>query len=261
MIIRFHSDLANTNFKTRFEGLDAKGKITMYRLVEGSEEVEEKKQDKEAKQKTFKTGPTNTVVDGQAIYQTEITDQAVLNFLNATTYWKDGRIVEYDPLAENKKIEEILVRDAEIVAKVANISEKDELVKYGYYLFGKSTLTKAAQDDYSGIKADLIKYTYQNPEEMIKVLDKNNKQVAEHMQAALAFAKGILVESEGGKSISWAETKVRVVSVVVGQKPLDALIDFYGTTEGKEVKQLVGQKIVESAADTVASTAKTNITK
>ena len=81
------------------------------------------------------------------------------------------------------------------------------------------------------------------------------------MQAALAFAKGILVESEGGKSISWAETKVRVVSVVVGQKPLDALIDFYGTTEGKEVKQLVGQKIVESAADTVASTAKTNTAK
>ena len=62
--------------------------------MNGSEEVEEKKQDKEAKQKTVKTGPTNPVVDGQAIYQTEITDQAVINFLKATTYWQDGRIAE-----------------------------------------------------------------------------------------------------------------------------------------------------------------------
>ena len=54
MIIRFHSDLANTNFKTRFEGLDAKGKITMYRLVEGSEEVEEKNRTKKRSKKPSK---------------------------------------------------------------------------------------------------------------------------------------------------------------------------------------------------------------
>ena len=59
MIIRFHKDLCNTIFKARFEGEDKDGKVVMYKLAKGEQEViEEKQKNKElpaliAKQKVL----------------------------------------------------------------------------------------------------------------------------------------------------------------------------------------------------------------
>ena len=56
MIVRFSQDLCNTIFQTRFEKTDDEGNVKMIRLIEGSNNVDESKQDKQAKQKQFKTG-------------------------------------------------------------------------------------------------------------------------------------------------------------------------------------------------------------
>lgn len=256
MIIRFSEDLANTNWKTRFEGKDAKGKIAMIRLAYGTDDVIEKTQDPNAKQKEFKTGPVNRNIDGNLYYETEIDDPAVIKFLQATPYWEDGRVAEFDPLADNKRKEEMLLRDTKILGKVAAISDNTDLVKYGYYLFGNSALEKAAKDDYAGLRVQLFLHAQENPEEMEQLMDAKNGKSAEYLEAGLAFVKGIIKETDSGTSVSWGDTDVKIVSVVVGQKPLDAVVDFFGTAEGKEVKQLVGQKMLDIVKDKASKTGK-----
>lgn len=252
MIIRFNEDLANTNWKTRFEGKDSKGKIAMIRLAYGTDEVVEKLQDQNANQKEFKTGPVNKNVDGKLYYETEIDDPAVIKFLQATPYWKDGRVAEFDPLADNKKKEEMLIRDTEILGKVAAISDNTDLVKYGYYLFGNSALDKAATEDYAGLRVELFLYAQENPEDMIALMDEKNSKSAENLEAGLAFVKGIIKEADSGNSVVWGDTDVKILTVVIGQTPLEATVEFFGTSEGKEVKQLVGQKMMEIVKENAA---------
>ena len=136
MILRFSEDLSNTNWKTRLEAKDEKGNSAWIRLVYGDDEVMEKKQDPNAKLREFKTGACNINVDGILYYQTEITEQSIINFHKKSPYWNKG-VWEYDPLADNKKKAELLVRDTNILGKVAAISDNTDLVKYGYFLFGK----------------------------------------------------------------------------------------------------------------------------
>ena len=82
MIIRFHKDLCNTIFKARFGGEDKDGKVVMYKLAKGEQEViEEKQKNKNAIEKEFRTGFANTSVNGELFYQTEITDQPTIEFL------------------------------------------------------------------------------------------------------------------------------------------------------------------------------------
>ncbi len=263
MILRFSEDLANTNWKTRFEGKDEKGNIAMIRLAYGTEDVIEKKQDQNAKQKEFKTGPVNKNIDCALYYQTEIDDPAVINFLQKTKYWEDGRVSEFDPLADNKKKAELLIRDTEILAKVAAISDNTDLTKYGYYLFGKSALEKASKDDYAGLRVDLFLYTQENPEEMIELMSEDSKS-SEYIEAGLFFVKGIIKETDSGTSVSWGDNDTKIISVVVGQRPLDAIVEFFGTIEGKEVRQLAGQKmdtIMKEKLATTETKAKTTVAK
>lgn len=251
MILRFNEDLANTNWKTRFEGKDEKGNIAMIRLAYGTEDVIEKKQDANAKQKEFKTGPTNKLVDGVPYYETEIDDPAVIKFLKATPYWADGRIQEYDPLAENKKKAEQLIHDSKILSEVAAITKESDIAMYAHYLFGQQALDQAAEGDYAGLTVKLFLYAQENPEEMAELLSEKSKK-AEYLEAGLFFVKGILKETDSGNSVSWGDNDTKIISVVVGQKPLDAIVDFFGTVEGKEARQIAGQKLDALAKDALA---------
>lgn len=251
MILRFSEDLANTNWKTRFEGKDEKGNIAMIKLAYGTEDVVEKKQDPNAKQKEFKTGPANKVVEGVPYYETEIDDAAVIKFLKATPYWEDGRITEYDPLAENKKKAELLVRDTEVLGKVAALEDQNDIAMYAHYLFGNEALEQAKNDDYAGLKVKLFLYAQENPEEMIELMSEDSKK-AEYLEAGLFFVGGIMKEADSGNSVVWADTDTKFLSVVVGQRPLDAVVDFFGTVEGKEVRQIAGQKMETIVKDKIA---------
>lgn len=224
----------------------------MIRLVYGSEEVLEKKQDANAKEKSFKTGPVNKVVDGVRYYETSIDDPAVIAFLKKTSYWEDGRVAVYDPLAESKKQADALIRDTQILGKVAQIKENSDLAKYGYYLFGQEALTQAAAGDYSSLQVKLFLYAQENPEKMEALMDSKNNKSSEYLEAGLAFAKGIIKEADSGTAVVWGDTEVKILTVVVGQKPLDATVEFFGTTEGKEVKQLVFNKIEEITKEALA---------
>lgn len=253
MILRFSDELSNTNWKTRFEGKDEKGNIAMIRLVYGTEDVIEKKQDPNAKQKEFKTGPSNKVVDGVPYYEATIDDAAVIKFLKATPYWEDGRIVEFDPLADNKLKAEALVRDTEVLAGVAALEDKNDIAMYAHYLFGEEALTQAKNDDYAGLKVKLFLYAQENPEEMKELMSEDSNK-AEYLEAGLFFVGGIIKEADSGNSVVWGDTSAKFLSVGIGQRPLDAVVDFFGTVEGKEVRQIAGQKMETIVKEKLAKT-------
>ena len=217
-----------------------KGYVT-YRIIEGDNELELKKQGDRAV-------TTRRIYLGQRIHSTD--DPTEQKFLESKP-WFGTKLKIYDPLAENKKKEAELMRDADIIAKVSTISDNTDLVKYAYRLFGNSALEKAGVNDYAGIRVDLIRYTVENPEEMIELMSEDSKS-SEYLEAGLFFVKGIIKETDSGTSVSWGDNDTKFLSVVVGQRPLDAVVDFFGTVEGKEVRQLAGQKMETIVKDNLA---------
>lgn len=243
MIIRFHQDLANFNFKSRFEKMDEDGNIKMVRLIEGSTVVEEAKQDKNAREKAFKTGAVNVSIDGELYYQTEITDKAIINFLKETDYW-GGKIKEFNPVDESKKKSEAFKKTTQLLMEVAKM-DKSELLAVGYARLGKAALQYGKDNDIEGLRLEVATEVQESPEEMEAVMGdwKNN----EKLLVGTAMAKGIIIETEAGNNISWGHNKSRITSVPEGVTPLDAMVDFFGEAEGREVKKQIFTKLTESA--------------
>lgn len=243
MIVRFHQDLANTHFKSRFEKMEDDGSVKMIRLIEGSTEVVESKQDKNARVKTFKTGAVNVDIDGQLYYQTEITDKSVLNFLKETEYW-GGKIHEFNPIDESKQKSEAFKKTTQLLMEVAKM-EKAELLAVGYARLGKAALQYGKDNDIEGLRLEVATEVQEGPEEMETVMGdwKNN----EKLLIGTAMAKGIIVETEAGNNISWGHNKSKIVSVPEGVTPLDAMVDFFGEVEGREVKKQIFTKLTDSA--------------
>ena len=239
MIVRFHQLFANAWFRP-FEYQDEDGNIEIIKLVKGTNEVRQSKQDKNAKEKDFLTGVPNKMVDGEAIYETEITDKAVLNYLQKRQEW--GKyIYEYDPLAESKAKAAEIKKQVKTLMDVNNLEDED-LLKLGYVVFGNRALQFAKDNDYDGLKIELSAETQSDPDKIDKLL--NDKSNGDRMMTGLAFAKGVIIETEAGNSVSWGDNKAKIVSVREGFTPIDAMIEFYKEVEGREVKKLIYSYLV-----------------
>ena len=245
MIVRFSQDLCNTIFQTRFEKTDDEGNVKMIRLIEGSNNVDESKQDKQAKQKQFKTGFANTRVGDESFYQTEITDKGVLNFLHETPYW-GGKIQQYDPLAESKSKASALETQLKLLVQISEMKQED-LIALGYALKGKEALQKVKEKDLSGLKLMVVAEAQENPEEVASVV--NDKSNADKLFVGLAMAKGVIVETDAGNSVSWGHNNARITSVPANVSPLDAMVEFFSTVEGREVKKQMFLKIGSDKAE------------
>lgn len=238
VIFRFHPDMVNMLLKTRFEGKNKEGKTTMLRLVEGDEELDEKKQSKEAKQKTFK-------VTGQEMF---ITDTATIEMLKARPDFGD-LISIFDPVKDNKEQVEAIIAEHKIIGEVALLENVDTL-NLGILVFGLESLARVKDGDYNGLKKDLIAYTAMNSEEVGKLLSDKAKSLA--WFSAVAYAKDVVKSDVAGNSVMWASNDELIVNVTKGQKPIEALAEYLGTKEGLEVKQLIGSRLEAEAVDNKA---------
>lgn len=249
MILRFAHVICNTIFPSRMEVITEDGEAKIIKLIEGSTIVDESKQPKDAKLKEFKTGFANILVGDEAFYQTEITDKAILNYLKATPYW--GKyIFEYDPIKESKSKSAQFVSQAELIMNIAKMKHED-LLALGYALKGNTALEYAKSKDYEGLRLAVAAEAQENPDNVSELTD--DPKNADKLMTGLAFAKGILIETEAGNSVSWGHNTSKIISVPKDVSPLDAVVDFYGEADGREVKKLVFQKLgTKAAQNTVA---------
>lgn len=253
MILRFSQELCNTVFQNRFERMDENGNVEMIRLVSGTNEVVESKQDKNAKPKDFRTGYANIQEGDQVFYQTEITDKAILNYLKKTPYWGQY-ITEYDPIAKSKEESEGYKKEISVLAKISTM-EEGEMLQLGYAVLGKEALEYAKANDMEGLRVSMFKHASEDSDSVSELMDNKNKK--DFLLMALAFSKGIVEEGDAGNSVVWGDqNRSKICSVAVGEKPIDALMTFIETKEGQEVKQMIGLKIEEAAKEAKPKTTK-----
>jgi hypothetical protein len=260
MIIRFHKDLCNTIFKARFEGEDKDGKVVMYKLAKGEQEViEEKQKNKNAVEKEFRTGFANTSVNGELFYQTEITDQPTIEFLknycdeNRVKYW-GGKITEYDPQAESKAKLAAAKEQAKLIVEATNLKGV-ELLQVGIALFGYSALKHKQNDTMDELQLEVIQYASQEPENFEEVLkDKEGQSVKSFVY--LAFAKELVVATESGNSVSWGDTKEVIIKVARGKTPTEDFAEFLKTNEGREIKTILYERMQDVTKEAAVEEAK-----
>lgn len=250
MIFRFHKDFANTNFKPRFEGKDDNGKIAMIRLAVGETSVIEKEQDPNAAIRSFKTGYCNTEVDGELYYQTDIddNDEALLSFLRKQSAYARGLIYEYDPVEANKTKAAEVKNDLQLLMELSKIKD-DEALQLGYHFLKNGVFVYAKNRDYEGLRLEILSRAQEDPESVREVFKNTTKK--DYLTAALAFVKGIVEEYNSGNAVVWGDNKAVIVSVTKGEEPIDALVDFYKTKEGMEVKKMIGLKLQELATESI----------
>lgn len=260
MIIRFHKDLCNTIFKSRFEGEDKDGNVVMYKLARGENEViQEKQKNKNAVEKEFRTGFANTSVNGELFYQTEITDKPTIEFLknycdeNRVKYW-GGKISEYDPQAESKAKLAAAKEQAKLIVDATNLKDV-ELLQVGIALFGYSALKHKQNDTMDELQLEVIQYASQEPEKFEEVLkDKESQSVKSFVY--LAFAKELVVATESGNSVSWGDTKEVIIKVARGKTATEDFAEFLKTNEGREIKTILYERMQESTKEAVVEEAK-----
>ena len=71
----------------------------------------------------------------------------------------------------------------------------------------------------------------------------DDKKNADRLMTGLAFAKGVLVEAEAGNAINWGHNNAKILTVPRNITPLEAIVDFYGEQEGREIRKMVYQKL------------------
>lgn len=239
MIVRFHNLYSNAWFRP-FEVQNKDGEIETIKLVQGTSEVRASKQDKNAKPKEFMTGVPTVIVDGVSYYEADITDAAVLKFLQAHPAWGSQYIFEYDPLKESKQKSEELQKQVKTLMEVTQLDEEG-LLKLGYAKLFNAALEFAKNKDYEGLRMELAAKTQEDPEGMESLLhDKSN---ADKLFIGLAFAKGVLIEVEAGNGIAWGDNEAKIISVRNGETTIDALLEYFKEPEGREVKKLIHTKV------------------
>lgn len=225
-IFRFDDRFINMFLQTRFPGkLD--GKHTIIRLVEGDDELDEKKQAENAIQRQFK-------VIGKEMF---IEDEVVIKWLKLN---KDfGTLITiHDPAAENKAKVAELKKGLDTIIKITKMGNAD-LLQLGILKYGsKEALRQVADGDYEGLRIELAGEAQQDPEEMERLMDKNENQNLTF--AAVAFAANIVKEDDSSTNVKWVSNDAHIVSVATGLRPVDALASFFETTEGNKVKQEIG---------------------
>lgn len=259
MILRFSHILCNTVFPNRFERVDEDGNVELIRLVQGTNEVLVSKQDKNAKSKDFRTGYANVQEENEVFYQVEITDQSIINYLKKTPYW-DKYIHEYDPIAVSEKASDEAKKDIAVLAQISAITDHTDLISLGYALFENEALDYAKAENYEGLRVQIFTAAMKDSEKVADLI--NNKDKSDYMLVALAFAKGILITGDAGNSILWGDQNgAKVLPVALGETPIDSLISFFATAEGREVRKLIGLKLEGKAKKTPAKTETTKVVK
>ena len=227
--------LRNRYINYKHEVKTDKGFVT-YRLIEGDDELELKKQSNNFTPKRIYFGGTT--------YTTE--DPTVQKFIESRSDF-GKKIKIYDKAAESTAKLKEARHQSSLVQKAAKL-EGEELAQVGYAVFGNKALKFLQENDSDGLQLDLMTYAQEYPSEFEELLkDKESKTVKLYL--ALAFGKGILKETDGGTSVSWGDTEEKIMTVSRGKKAIDDMVDFFKTEEGRVVRSIINTKLGEKSVE------------
>lgn len=247
MIIRFSNEMCNMVIPSEHTTITEDGVPKMIRLIKGSDEVLANKQPKEySLREPFKTGFAN-IRDGESIYyQTEVTDTSIINYLKELPYW--GKyIVEYDPIAESKAQADSAEKQFKIMERVMKLTDED-LLALGYALIGNKALGYLKGKNIAKLKVEVYQKTQEEPEIVESLLDDKSKVT--RLFLGLAFAKGVLRETEAGTSVSWGEDYQlgsKLISVPRDTTPIDALLEYFTEPDGREILKVINTRLKNKA--------------
>ena len=211
------------------------GKTVMYRLIQGDSELELKKQPENA--------DTRTIYFGQKIFTTD--DATEQQFIESKPYY-GTKIKHYDPLAESTKRVADKKKTVNLLKEVVGFDD-DKIRTVGYRLFGRTALEYMKEGNLNALHDELIDYAGENPELMqLKIDDKEN---AEALYAAFLVASGVLEVSIDDREVVWGDNQSRVFSVPNGVSALDGLVEFFKTSEGREVKKEASLRVEKKAGE------------
>lgn len=212
-------------------------KVT-YRLIKGDSELEIKKQPEKVE--------TKSIYLGQKIYTTDdVTEQ---KFIESKPYY-GKKIKHYDPLANSKKELEEQTNSINLLGKVATM-EDDKIRQVGYVLFGREALTYLKEKNFAGLKGKVLKEAALNPDAVSAVI--NDKDNADALFAAYLVASGVFEVSVDEREVVWGDNQSRVYSVPNGVSALEGLVEYFKTTEGREVKKEASMRIEKKATSNAA---------
>jgi hypothetical protein len=236
-IFEFDRDLVNMIMKPEYEFTENVKKTT-YRLVAGDSELDMKKQSEKADVVRFRINTTQMKVD----------DETTIKWLENNPLFKSGRIREFDPKANSATELKGVVDNIATLLKVSKLESMD-LLGLAYRIFGRKAFILAQEKGTEGLMVDMITYANVNPGDIENKLADDNK---EFTWASRAFAKNIIKEDDAGNKVLWSSNDAPIVSVTKGVTQLDAVVEYFSTTEGKEVKQEIGIIISKETAKKVA---------
>lgn len=212
-------------------------KVT-YRLIKGDSELEMKKQPEKV--------DTRTIYLGQRIFTTDdVTEQ---KFIESKPYY-GKKIKHYDPLANSKKELEEQTNSINLLGEVATM-EDDKIRQVGYVLFGREALTYLKEKNFAGLKGKVLKEAALNPDAVSAVI--NDKDNADALFAAYLVASGVFEVSVDEREVMWGDNQSRVYSVPNGVSALEGLVEYFKTTEGREVKKEASMRIEKKATSNAA---------
>ena len=212
-------------------------KVT-YRLIKGDSELEVKKQPEKVE--------TKSIYLGQKIFTTD--DVIEQKFIESKPYY-GKKIKLHDPLANSRKELEDQTNSINLLGEVATM-EDDKIRQVGYVLFGREALTYLKDKNFAGLKGKVLKEAALNPEAVSAVI--NDKDNADALFAAYLVASGVFEVSVDEREVVWGDNQSRVYSVPNGVSALEGLVEYFKTTEGREVKKEASMRIEKKATSNAA---------
>ena len=228
-----HDSLLRMYMSPKHEVVKADGTRVTYRLIKGDSELELKKQPENAQ--------TETIYLGQRIFSTDNTTWQ--KFIESKPYY-GKKITHYDPLANAKKELEEQTNSINLLSEVSSL-EDDKLRQVGYVLFGREALQYLKEGNFAGLKGKVLKEAALNPEAVSKVI--NDKSNADALFAGMLIATGIFEVSVDEREVTWGDNGSRVYSVPNGVSVLEGLLEYFKTTEGREVKKEASLRVEKKA--------------
>lgn len=205
------------------------GKIVMHRYVEGDSELEISKQSPNAEVKI--------IFLGQEIYTSS--NEVEQKYIEGANYY--GRLItDYDPILINTEKLKSKKESINLLKEVAGF-DRDKIIETGYVMFGREALKFIKDGDIDGLHDRIIEEAGNEPEKVNTVI--NNENNGETLYAGFLIASGILEVTMDERKVIWADNGSTVVTIPNGITPLAGLVEYFGTTEGRTVKQEAGTRL------------------
>ena len=246
---KIDKSLLNRYIDYRINNVKTEKGYVSYRLIEGDDELEVKKQsDRDITPRRIFFGTTTFTTD----------DPTVQKFIEARPDF-GKKIKIYNPLAENEAKAKEATRQAKLTLASTELDEQ-QLTAIAFRRFGFETYKFLKEKDYSGLKLEVMQFAMNEPDLFEEYLnDKDNNTTQYYL--SMALAKGIIKLINAGGTVVWGDNGSEILKVARGKKALDDLSDFLKTSEGREVRNIINERLSEATVEAEVSKAKQSTKK